>query len=80
MCYNPYTLRRSTMPREKRADAMHLEHLSLANFRNYARLEIDLPSGVSLMVGANGQGKSNLLEAIYYLARPVPTAPATIVS
>jgi DNA replication and repair protein RecF len=48
--------------------AMHLQHLSLANFRNYARLEIDLPPGVSLLVGANGQGKSNLLEAIYYLA------------
>lgn len=47
---------------------MHLDHLSLANFRNYARLEVDLPPGVSLMVGANGQGKSNLLEAIYYLA------------
>jgi DNA replication and repair protein RecF len=47
---------------------MHLQHLSLANFRNYARLELDLPSGVSLLIGDNGQGKSNLLEAIYYLA------------
>jgi DNA replication and repair protein RecF len=48
--------------------AMHLEHLSLANFRNYARLELDFPPNVGLFVGANGQGKSNLLEAIYYLA------------
>ena len=47
---------------------MHLVHLSLANFRNYARLELDLPPGVGLLVGENGQGKSNLLEAIYYLA------------
>jgi DNA replication and repair protein RecF len=47
---------------------MHLEHLSLANFRNYARLELDLPANVSLLVGENGQGKSNLLEAMYYLA------------
>lgn len=47
---------------------MHLEHLSLHNFRNYARLALDLPDGVSLFTGANGQGKSNLLEAIYYLA------------
>lgn len=47
---------------------MHLQHLSLANFRNYVRLELDLPPGVSLLVGENGQGKSNLLEAIYYLA------------
>lgn len=47
---------------------MHLEHLSLANFRNYARLELDLPANVSLLVGGNGQGKSNLLEAMYCLA------------
>lgn len=47
---------------------MHVQHLSLANFRNYVRLELDLPAGVSLLVGDNGQGKSNLLEAIYYLA------------
>jgi DNA replication and repair protein RecF len=47
---------------------MHLQHLSLANFRNYVRLELDLPPGVSLLVGDNGEGKSNLLEAIYYLA------------
>ncbi len=47
---------------------MHLQHLSLANFRNFVRLELDLPPGVSLLVGDNGQGKSNLLEAIYYLA------------
>jgi DNA replication and repair protein RecF len=47
---------------------MLLEHLSLANFRNYARLELDMPHNVGLLVGENGQGKSNLLEAIYYLA------------
>ena len=47
---------------------MHLQHLSLANFRNYVRLELDLPPGVSLLIGDNAQGKSNLLEAIYYLA------------
>jgi len=47
---------------------MRLIHLSLANFRNYVRLDLPLPSGISLFVGANAQGKSNLLEAIYYLA------------
>lgn len=47
---------------------MHLLHLSLINFRNYARLELDLPPNVALFLGENGQGKSNLLEAIYYLA------------
>ncbi len=47
---------------------MHLNHLSLTNFRNFARLDMDLPHGPLLLVGANGQGKTSLLEAIYYLA------------
>ncbi|MBI5959204.1 MAG: DNA replication/repair protein RecF [Chloroflexi bacterium] len=47
---------------------MHIEHLSLQNFRNYARLEISLPSGPILLHGSNAQGKTSLLEAIYYLA------------
>jgi DNA replication and repair protein RecF len=47
---------------------VYLKHLSLANFRNYVRLELDLPLGVVLVQGENAQGKTNLLEAIYYLA------------
>lgn len=47
---------------------MHIEHLSLQNFRNYSRLEITLPQGAILLHGANAQGKTSLLEAIYYLA------------
>lgn len=48
---------------------MHIEHLSLTNFRNYARLEIGLPAGLPVVLhGANAQGKTNLLESIYYLA------------
>ena len=47
---------------------MRLKHLSLTNFRNFARLEIDLPSGVTLLHGDNAQGKTNFLEAIYYMA------------
>ena len=47
---------------------MYCSHLSLVNFRNYARLELDLPKGVSVFVGENAQGKSNLLEALYILA------------
>jgi DNA replication and repair protein RecF len=47
---------------------MRLIHLSLHNFRNYARLDLDLPSGVAVLLGDNAQGKTNLLEAIYYLA------------
>jgi len=47
---------------------MRLTHLSLHNFRNYVRLDLDLPRGISLLQGDNAQGKTNLLEAIYYLA------------
>jgi DNA replication and repair protein RecF len=47
---------------------MHLTHLSLTNFRNFTRLAIDLPGGPLLLVGANAQGKTSLLEAIYFLA------------
>ncbi len=47
---------------------MQVRRLSLTNFRNYARLELDLPAGVILLHGDNAQGKTNLLEAIYFLA------------
>ncbi len=47
---------------------MYIQHLSLTNFRNFARLDIDLPRRVVLVVGSNAQGKTSLLEAIYYLA------------
>jgi len=46
---------------------MYLTHLSLTNFRNYVRLEISLPRQVVILRGDNAQGKSNFLEAIYYL-------------
>ncbi len=47
---------------------MRLTHLGLTNFRTYRRLELDLAGGVSLLVGDNAQGKTALLEAVYYLA------------
>jgi DNA replication and repair protein RecF len=47
---------------------MHVAHLSLADFRSYARVEVPLDPGVSAFVGPNGQGKTNLVEAIGYLA------------
>jgi len=47
---------------------LHLTHLALTNFRNYTRLELDLPPGVTLLQGDNAQGKTSLLEAIHYLA------------
>lgn len=47
---------------------MYISHLSLTNFRNYARLELALPRGSIVLHGRNAQGKTSLLEAIYYLA------------
>ncbi len=47
---------------------MFLKHLSLTNFRNFTRLDLDLPQRVVLLTGANAQGKTSVLEAIYFLA------------
>ncbi|MFJ5547130.1 DNA replication/repair protein RecF [Streptomyces sp. NPDC093225] len=47
---------------------MHVTHLSLADFRSYAGAEVPLDPGVTAFVGPNGQGKTNLVEAVGYLA------------
>jgi DNA replication and repair protein RecF len=47
---------------------MHLAHLRLRDFRNYARLDVDFAPGFHVLAGANAQGKTNILEAIYLLA------------
>ncbi len=47
---------------------MRLTHLSLTNFRNFTRLDLEVPYGPVLLVGDNAQGKTSLLEAVYFLA------------
>jgi len=47
---------------------VHVTHLTLVDFRNYARADIELTPGTTLFVGRNGQGKTNLVEAIGYLS------------
>ena len=47
---------------------MHVKHLTLSNFRNYETVELPLTTGVNLLVGKNGQGKTNLAEAIFFAA------------
>jgi len=47
---------------------MHLKHLSLTNFRSLTRLDIEIPRRVALLIGQNAQGKTSVLEAIYFLA------------
>ncbi len=47
---------------------MHVRHLSVSDFRSYPTAELALGPGVTTLVGLNGQGKTNLVEAIGYLA------------
>jgi DNA replication and repair protein RecF len=47
---------------------VHLRHLSVIDFRSYAAAEMPLTPGVTTMIGLNGQGKTNLVEAVGYLA------------
>ena len=61
VCYNTFT-------QDSAPYTMYLRHLSLTNFRTYARLEVDLPAQAILLYGDNAQGKTSLLEAIYVLA------------
>ena len=47
---------------------MRVSHLSLGDFRNYSSAELSLEPGANLLLGRNGQGKTNLVEAIGYFA------------
>ncbi len=47
---------------------MYLKHLSLTNFRSLTRLDMQFPRRVVLLTGENAQGKTSVLEAIYFLA------------
>ncbi|MDZ4278460.1 MAG: AAA family ATPase, partial [Dehalococcoidia bacterium] len=47
---------------------MWIQQLFLTNFRNYAKQELQLPQGCTLVLGDNAQGKTNLLEAAFLLA------------
>src|SRR3954447_12584516 len=47
---------------------MYVAHLSLTDFRSYAQVELPLEPGITALVGPNGQGKTNLVEALGYVA------------
>jgi len=55
-------------PLAPHATRMHLAHLRLRDFRNYARLDADFSPGFHVLLGDNAQGKTNILEAIYLMA------------
>ena len=48
---------------------MYVAHLTLVDFRSYATAEVPLEPGATAFIGRNGQGKTNLVEAIDYLSR-----------
>lgn len=47
---------------------MYLENLRLKDFRNFSDLQVDFDPHINIFIGQNAQGKTNLLEAIYFLA------------
>jgi len=47
---------------------MYIKHLSLTHFRNFTRLDINVPRRVIVLVGSNAQGKTSLLEAMYFMS------------
>jgi len=47
---------------------MHIQKLQLLNYKNYGELGLDFSERVNVLVGLNGSGKTNLLDAIYYLS------------
>ncbi len=47
---------------------MILRHLSILNYKNIAQAELDLSPGINCLIGQNGEGKTNLLDAIYFLS------------
>jgi DNA replication and repair protein RecF len=47
---------------------MHLQLLQLINFKNYGEVKLDLGGKINVLVGKNGSGKTNLLDAIHYLS------------
>ena len=48
-------------------DRIRLDSIAIRDFRNLERIDLELPPEGAVVVGDNGHGKSNLLEAIYYL-------------
>ena len=48
---------------------MYVAHLTLVDFRSYATADVSLEPGATAFIGRNGQGKTNLVEAIDYLSR-----------
>ena len=49
-------------------NSMKITNLEIINFRNYERLSVEFNNNINIFIGNNGEGKTNILEAIYVLA------------
>ena len=67
-CRGPASLARPIGPLF-RTGPLYVSHLTLHNFRSYADVDVPVEAGVTAFIGRNGQGKTNLVEAIDYLSR-----------
>ena len=47
---------------------MYVRHLQVSDFRSWAHADLELEPGATVLIGQNGQGKTNLVEALGYLA------------
>lgn len=47
---------------------MYVKNINLLNYRNYKKLSVELTENVNVFVGDNAQGKTNILESVYYCA------------
>jgi DNA replication and repair protein RecF len=56
------------LPAQPQPLSMHISRLQLIQFRNYAELSLDFSPGINGITGPNGSGKTNLLDALHYLA------------
>ncbi|NLY62885.1 MAG: DNA replication/repair protein RecF [Erysipelothrix sp.] len=45
-----------------------INNISLSNFRSYSKLNLNLSNNINVLIGKNGQGKTNLLESIYFIS------------
>jgi len=59
---------------------MHVDKMMLKNYRNLKNLELELTPHVNIFYGQNAQGKTNLLESIYFVRRVVLIEPPLIES
>ena len=53
---------------------MYLKDLKLWNFRSYEQLDLSFSEGITILTGENGQGKTNVIEAVYLLCTGKATA------